>query len=473
MMRYPGVLFMQTALLLSMAAGTIRAQASADSSPAPAPRTATISAPSNVQASVGDSVRVPLVLNGAPNGGQVVLEAVGAAGAVIDAQRVLRWRARRGNIGSVPVTIVAKTGQDTLARATITIAVTNADRAPVLRGVGDMAVPLGGDLRRVVTAVDQDDDAPFHFTVANLTNGSPPPSIDDNGVLTWTAPSGAANTGRVVEWRITVTDATGRGQSEDVHVQVTGRNVAPSCYPEALYTTSEGSVLEFPMEARDANNDPLRFLTRDRPANVAVVQDSIIRWSVPYGTVPADRGDAAVRFSWIAVDTHSDSTASQCGALVTVRGGVENIDALWERQAQILANMEVARRAFALEAAHEARAGEHLRRSRVNLTRTGLGAAAVGGLFQFAKPEGTRTIAAGVASLVSVLLGGIGTTLDDPAPSIQRAEAARQRASTLAFAQQRFIANYGQRPAAKTVRSARYQSDIAALQETLDKTRAP
>ena len=268
------------------------------------------------QVQIGDSVRIPLVVNDLPIGSVVEFRLERQPAMARVENGILRWRPLRADANTTyDVGVHAIVGGNEVARGSVTITVADAHRPPIIRQPTDRIIPPGDSLTLQIEASDPDGDVPS-FAVTNVTDPSQPPRFDGKAsALSWQAPRGTAN--RVYLWRITASDGDGGTATTELHVSVKSQNVAPVCSPIRSYKREEGEVVDVALEADDANGDSLTYHPLATLPNGSL-KGATYHWTIPYGFVLPTRQDSTVRFEWRAADLSGASTSSNCFALVTV-----------------------------------------------------------------------------------------------------------------------------------------------------------
>ena len=455
--------------LLAMPAAAVRAQtpAQAGASTAAAPSIAPIAAR---QIQIGDSVRVPLVVNDLPVGTVVDFRLDRLPTSAKLESGVIRWRPLRADANATyTIGIHALVNGNEVARGSADITVVEAHRPPIIRQPTDRVIPPGDTLVLPVEASDPDGDV-FSIAATNLTDPSLPPRYDRQaGTLVWQAPRGTVN--RVNQWRITVNDGDGGIATTELHVSVKAQNVAPVCAPLRTYKRDEGEQVEIALDADDANDDSLGYHPLATLPNGAL-KGSIYHWSIPFGFVSATRQDSTVRFEWRASDPSGASTSSNCFALVTVFRSIAEEPFRVKQQAhrQLLADAraQLANATSREKATRDSLAATSSKKRMVK--RASLVSALVGGLLQIAKSEDTRRIAAGISATFTVGLGGWEATLEDGEPLSKRAEAIAQERVQLQRALSRFIRRYGESVSRDALLGPSYESDYQDLFDMLSGT---
>ena len=449
----------------ALSASPLPAQTVAQSgAPAVVPTVAPIAAR---QVQIGDSVRIPLVVNDLPVGTIVDFRLDRLPdGAKLDGG-VIRWRPLRADANaSYSIGIHAVVNGNEVARGAAELTVVDAHRPPVIRQPADRVIPPGDTLLLAVEASDPDGDV-LSVAATNLTDPSSPPRYDRRtGTLVWTAPRGTTN--RVHQWRVTVNDGDGGVASTELHVSVKAQNVAPVCAPLRTYKRDEGEGVEITLDADDANGDSLTYHPLATLPNGAL-RGATYQWSIPYGFVSPTRQDSTVRFEWRASDPSAATTSSNCFALVTVFRSIAEEPVRVKQQAhrQLLTDV---RAQLANATAREKVTRDSLSAAtskKRNVKRASLVSALVGGLLQIAKSEDTRRIAAGISATFTVGLGGWESTLEDGEPLSKRAEAIAQERVQLQRSLNRFIRRYGETVSREALLGASYESDYQDLFDLL------
>ena len=451
---------------LAASAAVLRAQSPASPAPPPpvAPTMASIAAR---QVQIGDSVRIPVVINDLPVGTVVELQLDRLPATAKLENGVLRWRPVRADANATyTIGIRALVHGNEVARGSADITVSDAHRPPVIRQPSDRVIPPGDTLVLLVEATDPDGDA-LSIAATNLTDPSLPPRYDRQaGTLVWYAPRGTVN--RVNQWRITVSDGDGGTATTEFHVSVRAQNVAPVCAPLRTYKRDEGQAVEIALDADDANGDSLTYHPFATLPNGAL-RGAAYQWNIPYGFVSPARQDSTVRFEWKASDPAATSTSTNCFALVTVFRSIAEEPFRVKQQAhrQLLTDVraQIANATVRERATRDSLGSASNKRRMVK--RASLVSALVGGLLQIAKSEDTRRIAAGISATFTVGLGGWEATLDDSDPLSKRAEAIAQERAQLQRALNRFVRRYGETVSKEALLGSSYEPDHQELFDML------
>lgn len=458
-----------TAALLALLSGTAEAQLPAQGS-APATALPTIAAIAARQVQIGDSVRIPLIVNDLPVGTVVDFRLDRLPASARLENGVIRWRPLRADANATyTIGIHALVNGNEIARSSADVTVVDAHRPPIIRQPTDRVIPPGDTLVLPVEASDPDGDV-LSVAATNLTDPSLPPRYDrQSGALVWQAPRGTIN--RVNQWRITVNDGDGGTATTELHVSVRAQNVAPVCAPMRSYKRDEGESVEIPLDADDANGDSLTYHPLATLPNGAL-KGSTYQWSIPYGFVSPTRQDSTVRFEWRASDPSAASTSNNCFALVTVFRSIADEPFRLKQQAhrQLLADVR-AQLANALTRERATRDSLSTASSKKRMVkRASLVSALIGGLLQIAKSEDTRRIAAGISATFTVGLGGWEATLEDGEPLSKRAETIAQERVQLQKVLNRFVRRYGETVSREALLGSSYESDYQDLFDMLTRT---
>jgi hypothetical protein len=422
------------------------------------------------QVLIGDSVRIPLVVNDLPVGAAVEFRLDGQPASARVENGAIRWRPLRADASTIyRIGVHALVAGAEVAHGTAEVTVMNAHRPPLIRQPADRILPPGDSLTFVVEATDPDGD-PLSVAVTNLTDFSLPPRYDkQSGALTWQAPRGTAN--HLYLWRITVSDGDGGDATADMHVSVRSQNVAPVCAPLRTYKRDEGEQVEIALDAEDANGDSLTYSLLATLPN-AVLAGATYRWPIPYNFVLPTRQDSTVRFEWRASDPSQATTATNCFALVTVfRSMAEEPFRLKQQlHRQLIADVrsELSNYVVRERATRDSIAA--FTRKKTAVKRASLLSALVGGLLQIASSEDTRRIAAGASATLTVGLTGWEATIEDAGPLSTRAEGLAQQRVTLQRALSRFIRKYGETVSRESLLGSSYEADHLELFDLLAAT---
>jgi hypothetical protein len=415
------------------------------------------------QVQIGDSVRIPLVVNDLPIGSVVEFRLERQPAAAKVENGILRWRPLRADANTTyDIGVHALVGGNEIARGSVTLTVADAHSPPIIRQPTDRIIPPGDSLVLQLEASDPDGDVPS-FAVTNVTDPSQPPRFDGRtSTLSWQAPRGTAN--RVYLWRITASDGDGGTATTELHVSVRSQNVAPVCSPIRSYKREEGEQVDVALEADDANGDSLTYHPLATLPNGSLT-GATYHWSIPYGFVLPTRQDSTVRFEWRAADQSGASTSSNCFALVTVFRSIADgpFRARQEQHRQLLTDV---RAQLATLGARETATRDSLTAAASKkrlVKRASLVSALVGGLLQIAKSEDTRRIAAGISATVTVGFGGWEATIEDGGPLSTRAESLGREKSTLQRALTRFLRKYGETVSREVLLGTSYEADYQEL----------
>lgn len=462
------VLFVPVALLLLSSATPTPAQAPTQTGgPLAAPPTIAAIPARSVQ--IGDSVRIPLIVNDLPVGTVVDFRLDRLPATAKLESGVIRWRPLRADANATyTIGVHALVNGNEVARSMAEVTVVDAHRPPIIRQPADRVIPPGDTLVLPIEASDPDGDV-LSVAATNLTDPSLPPRYDRQaGALIWQAPRGTMN--RVYQWRVTVNDGDGGTATTELHVSVRAQNVAPVCAPLRTYKRDEGEPVEIVLDADDANGDSLTYHPLATLPN-GTLKGAAYQWTIPYGFVSTARQDSTVRFEWRASDPSGASTSSNCFALVTVFRSIAEEPFRLKQQAhrQLLTDV---RAQLASATAREKATRDSLSAAtskRRTVKRASLVSALVGGLLQIAKSEDTRRIAAGISATFTVGLGGWESTLEDGDPLAKRAEAIAQERVQLQRALNRFLRRYGETVSREALLGTAYDADYQEMYDLLSK----
>jgi hypothetical protein len=415
------------------------------------------------QVQIGDSVRIPLVVNDVPVGTVVEfrLDRVPATAKVENG--VLRWRPLRADANATyNIGVHALVGGSEIARGAVDITVSDAHRPPIIRQPTDRVIPPGDSLALPIEVSDPDGDVPS-IAVTNVTDPSLPPRFDrQTSTLLWQAPRGTTN--RVYLWKVIVNDGDGGSASTEFHVSVKSQNVAPVCAASRTYRRDEGEQVDIALEADDANGDSLAFHPLATLPN-GTQKGAVYQWNIPYSFVSPTRQDSTFRFEWRATDPSSASTSSNCFAVLTVARSIAEgpFRAKQQLHHQLITDVRAQLAALSAreKAARDSLSSASSKKRMVK--RASLISALVGGILQIAKSEDTRRIAAGISATFTVGLGGWESTIEDGGPLSNRAESLAQERATLQRTLTKFLRKYGETVSREALLGTNYDADYQDL----------
>lgn len=411
---------------------------------------------------VGDSVRIGLALNNAPQGGQISFAASGLDRAVVDAANVLRWQPARSTAGTNYLTVAARVGDATIACRQVKLLIDRGQRAPVVR-IAAKQIQAGGVLDFPVAAQDPDGDS-LSYATSELTPNAPASSIDSTGRFRWRAPMWASASGTPYQFKVEVSDGVNISAAVFA-VVVSGQNVRPECpLTSASVTTSEGSAVLLPMAATDANGDPLRYRPERELPN-GRVDSAGYRWEIPWGTVESSVQERTMDFQWRAIDSQNVQS-DLCTTRVTVRARMEPERLRMEQaaHARFLANADatVADLEGRLDDLRDRiNSSDNARRRRSIIA---LATALIAGSFQLAKAEDTRRLAGGINTLTSVFFAGYNALA--PGTEGLKSDARKFEDGLSKYSQLlvSFRVSHGETVTEQALRSTQYRTDRAAVE---------
>jgi hypothetical protein len=471
-MRQHQIVFVLSAVAALAPAASARAQTPVQAAAAlPLAAVPTLASIAARQVQIGDSVRIPLIVNDLPVGTVVDFRLDRMPATAKLENGVIRWRPLRPDANATyTIGIHALVNGNEIARSSADISVLDAHRPPVIRQPTDRVIPPGDTLVLPVEASDPDGDV-LSVAATNLTDPSQPPRYDrQTNSLVWTAPRGTVN--RVNQWRVTVNDGDGGTATTELHVSVRAQNVAPVCAPMRTYKRDEGDSVAIALDADDANGDSLTYHPLATLPNGALA-GAVYQWRIPYGFVSPTRQDSTVRFEWRATDPSAASTSSNCFALVTVFRSMAEEPFRIRQQAhrQLLTDVraQLAGAAAREKATRDSLSAASSKKRMVK--RASLVGALIGGLLQIAKSEDTRRIAAGISATLTVGLGGWEATLEDSDPLSKRAETIAQERTQVQRALNHFVRRYSETVSREALLGSSYEQDYQELFDLLSAAR--
>ena len=215
-------------------------------------------------------------------------------GAVFDLESALfSWTPDYEQAGIYPVTFTVSDGE-LKASETITITVQNVNRPPVLEVPGPQKVKEGEKLEFWFSGVDPDGD-PLSLTDLVMPEGMVLTASLHTGPLDPDRPIYNKFSSWQIEWTptyeqsgvypVTFTVADGaQKQSATISVTVENVNRPPELVnPPRGLQGAEGQLLEFRLQARDPDGDPIRFVAEGLPTGAVLdEQTGAFRWTPGY-----------------------------------------------------------------------------------------------------------------------------------------------------------------------------------------------
>ncbi|MDD4954221.1 MAG: putative Ig domain-containing protein, partial [Candidatus Omnitrophica bacterium] len=169
---------------------------------------------------------------------------------------------------------------------TITITVTNVNRAPEFSGLGDKTVAAGGSLTFTISATDPDGDT-LAYTASGLPTGA---NFNANTQTFSWSPTLSQRGDYPVTFSVTDGLIITR---QAITIHVTGTNNPPVLNPIGNKTVTEGNILEFTITATDPDGDTLIYTAVDLPYNASVNPGSgLFSWTPTSSQV----GDRTITF---------------------------------------------------------------------------------------------------------------------------------------------------------------------------------
>jgi hypothetical protein len=177
--------------------------------------------------------------------------------------RIFNWTPTYAQSGSYPVTFTATDNGTPVQSAseTITITVTNVNRAPVLAAIGNKSVAENALLTFTISATDADGD-----TITYSATGLPTGATFDAATRTFSWTPGYTQAGSYpVTFTATDNGSPVQSASETITITVTNVNAAPELAAIGNKTVAENALLTFTVSATDADNDTLTYSATGLP----------------------------------------------------------------------------------------------------------------------------------------------------------------------------------------------------------------
>jgi hypothetical protein len=195
------------------------------------------------------------------------------------------WTPNYSQAGTYNVTFIVSDGQAQDSE-TITITVSNVNRAPVLAAIGNKSVNENSSLSFSVSATDADGDT-IAYSVQSLPSGA----AFTSQTFTWTPGYNQAGTHQVT---FTVDDGTAQ-DSEIVTITVNNVNRTPVLSSVGNKSAYESDLLSFTVSATDADGDTVQYSAQSLPGG-ATFTNQTFNWT------PADSQVGSHNMTFIATD---------------------------------------------------------------------------------------------------------------------------------------------------------------------------
>jgi hypothetical protein len=157
----------------------------------------------------------------------------------------------------------------------ITITVTNTNRAPVLTAIGNKTIAENALLTFTISATDADGDA-LTYSASNLPSGA---SFNaTTRTFTWTPNYGQAGTYSGVRFSVSDGSLT---DYEDITITVNDVNTAPVLAAIGNKSVNENQLLQFTVNATDAESDILTYSVSGLPSAASFVGQTFT-WTPSY-----------------------------------------------------------------------------------------------------------------------------------------------------------------------------------------------
>lgn len=215
---------------------------------------------------VAENVLLPIdVVATDPDNDPVTLSVTGKpANATFDATTgAFRWQPNYFESGSYPNITFTATDGSLSTSETITIVVTNVNRAPVIAPIPSKVVDENSSLGFTVVATDADND-PVALNALNMPAGAT--FTTTTGAFSWTPNFTQAGSYNVT---FTATDGTDSTQ-QVVAIRVVNVNRAPVITVPGPKSVAENATLTFTVTGTDLDNDPLTFSVLPQPTGAAL-----------------------------------------------------------------------------------------------------------------------------------------------------------------------------------------------------------
>jgi hypothetical protein len=186
------------------------------------------------------------------------------SGATFDpASRTFSWTPGYDQAGSYPGVVFTVSDGSATDSETITIAVSDVNRAPVLAAIGNQSVNEAATLSFTVSATDADGDT-LTYSASNLPSGA---TFDAaTRTFLWTPAYNQAGSYPDVVFTVSDGKAT---DSETITVTVNDVNAPPVLAGIGDRSVNEGATLTFTVSATDPDGDSLTYAATNLPAGAS------------------------------------------------------------------------------------------------------------------------------------------------------------------------------------------------------------
>ena len=232
------------------------------------------------------------------DGDAVIYSAASLPNGASFSNQTFTWTPTYTQAGTYTASFVAGDGQDQTTES-VTISVSNVNRAPALAAIGDQAFSENTAGGFTLSASDPDND-----TLTYSSSSLPTGANLSGGTFTWTPGYTQAGT-----YSVTLTVSDGQAEdSETVTLTVSNTNRAPYFGDTPDRTVSENASLNFSVSATDTDGDSLSYSATNLPAG-ATFSGRTFDWTPTY----AQAGTYSVQFT---ADDGQDQTSQTVGIVV-------------------------------------------------------------------------------------------------------------------------------------------------------------
>ena len=220
----------------------------------------------------GASLRVALSATDA-DGDRLSYSASGRPAGSSFSGGVFSWTPTYEQSGTYRVTFTVSDGQGGTDEETVTIAVGETNREPVLASIGWQRVAEGERLQLVVSATDADGDG-----LTYSASGRPTGATLSDSTFSWTPSYQQSGTYQVT---FTVSDGRGGMDRKTVMITVGETNRVPVLASIGAQQVAEGEGLRVTLSATDADGDRLSYSASGRPTG-ATLSGGVFSWTPTY-----------------------------------------------------------------------------------------------------------------------------------------------------------------------------------------------
>jgi RHS repeat-associated protein len=232
---------------------------------------------------VGDPYQYQVTASDADGDPVTFALTAGPAGMAITSAGVLSWTAAQAGTQHVVITASDGRGGSTSQAFDLSVVTSGANLTPTITSAPPGPAVAGQPYQYQVVASDADGD-PISFALTTAPAGM---TISAGGLVTWTPPAGLSG---MVQVNITATDGRGAGISQIFNLNVVqgASNSLPVISSKPATTVQLGLTYVYPVQAADADGDPLAYTLTTAPAGMSISPAGVVTWKPTAAQVGAN-----------------------------------------------------------------------------------------------------------------------------------------------------------------------------------------